>query len=137
MYLNYVVPLLLSLLIASCNDNSQTHIAGYVEGENIFLASPFSGVLEKLLVHRGQHVSKGSLLFILDPKPQIMTLVQVRGELQQAQASLADLKKPRRLPELSAIEAQINKQQHKLNWLKSGSLDSRPFIIERLVIEIL
>lgn len=95
------------LLISSCNNNDHQQFAGYVEGENIFLASPFYGVLQKLSVRRGQHVNKGDLLFNLDTNPQILNIAQVQAELEQARSTLADLKKPRRLPEIKAIEAQI------------------------------
>ncbi|BCA96706.1 hemolysin secretion protein D [Legionella antarctica] len=100
---------LLSLifLICTCTANENQQFEGYVEGENIYLASPFYGVLQKLLVRRGEHVTKGELLFRLDPKPQVMNISQIQGELKQAQNTLIDLKKSRRIPELTAIEAQI------------------------------
>jgi HlyD family secretion protein len=99
----------LILPVTSCNNDGQHHqFAGYVEGENIYLASPFYGVLEQLAVHRGQKVKKGELLFHLDNNPQIINLGQVQAELEQANSTLADLKKPRRTPEINAIQAQID-----------------------------
>ena len=97
----------LLLLVSSCASDEHPQFEGYVEGENIYLASPFYGVLQKLLVQRGQHVNKGALLFRLDPNPQLMNISQIQGELKQAQHTLLDLKKPRRIPEILGIEARI------------------------------
>lgn len=101
--------LILSLIIAisSCNRPQHPQFEGYIEGESIFLASPFYGVLDKLSVQRGQQVHKGQLLFSLDPNPQQITIAQAQADLEQAKNTLADLKKPRRSPEIAAIEAQI------------------------------
>lgn len=102
-----ITALALFILLCSCNGGDHPQFSGYVEGENIYLASPYFGVLKELNVHRGEHVEKGQLLFRLDPNPQEMSVFQAKAELEQAQNALADLEKPRRLPELSAIEAQI------------------------------
>jgi HlyD family secretion protein len=95
------------LLINGCNFNEKDQIEGYVEGENIYIASPFYGVLENLAVQRGDRVSKGTLLFSLDPNPQQMNINQAQADLAQALSVLADLKKPKRIQEIEAIEAQI------------------------------
>lgn len=105
-----IKPLILVFIfvqLVACGKNDHHSVQGYVEGEQIFLASPYNGSLEQLNVVRGQHVSKGELLFKLDSNPQSMNIDQVEGELSQAQNTLADLQKPRRAPEILAIEAQI------------------------------
>lgn len=107
MRLKCVLILTMILFINGCNFNGQDQIEGYVEGENIYIASPFYGVLEHLAVHRGEHVSKGALLFRLDSNPQQMNINQAQAELAQAQSVLTDLKKPKRIQEIEAIEAQI------------------------------
>lgn len=99
--------LIMPLFIYSCDWNKHAKFQGYIEGENIYLASPYGGTLEKLAVVRGQHVNKGQLIFSLDPNPQQINIASIQGELQQAENTLADLKKPRRLPEIEAIQAQI------------------------------
>lgn len=95
------------ILNNGCNKNDHPQFQGYVEGENIFLASPYNGILKELYTQRGQYVEKGKLLFKLDPNPQLMNIALVQGELDQAKNILIDLEKPRRDPEISAIEAQI------------------------------
>lgn len=107
MKIKHYATIILTLLLLSCGHSGERSYQGYVEGDNIYLASPNSGILEKLLVQRGQLVSKGQLLFQLDAEPQAQVIKQYSGELAQAKSLLKDLKNPRRLPEVEAIEAQI------------------------------
>ncbi len=107
MFPRWIFFLLLIALVPGCDPQKQGKFSGYVEGENIYLASPFYGVLETLAVQRGQQVNKGALLFSLDSNPQIITISQVKADLEQAKNTLIDLKKPKRAPEISAIQAQI------------------------------
>lgn len=107
MHLKSLFIIFMIIILNSCGSNEHGQFEGYVEGENIYLASPFYGVLMHLAVQRGQKVNKGQLLYSLDPNPQLMNISQIKGELAQAQSQLTDLKKPRRLQEIEAIEAQI------------------------------
>ena len=99
--------LLLIVILFGCGKPEHIQYQGYVEGENIFLASPFSGILVKQLVSRGQAVKKNELLLQLDPNPQQLTIVQAQNELQEAQRLYKDLLNPKRKPEIEAIKAQI------------------------------
>lgn len=107
MWIKRLLFFLIIMMIGSCNGNDHQQFEGYVEGENIYLASPFYGVLQHLYVQRGQLVKKGALLFNLDPNPQQINIAQMQADIEQAKNTLADLQKPRRLPEITAIEAQI------------------------------
>lgn len=107
MRLKYLILLLMILVITGCDSDDQNQVEGYVEGENIYLASPFYGVLQHLAVQRGQQVKQGDLLFSLDPNPQQINISYTTNELKQALSTLEDLKKPRRKQEIEAIEAQI------------------------------
>ncbi|TAL63572.1 MAG: HlyD family efflux transporter periplasmic adaptor subunit [Legionella sp.] len=102
-----LITLGLAFTLGSCSRQGHEHFQGYIEAENIYLASPYFGNLIVLNVVRGEQVKKGQLLFKLDPNPQEINISQVMGELEQAKNTLADLQKPRRLPEITAIEAQI------------------------------
>jgi membrane fusion protein, macrolide-specific efflux system len=48
-----------------------------------------SGVVQRILVHAGQHVVSGQLLAELDPESAEVSLAQARASLQSAEASLA------------------------------------------------
>jgi len=102
------------LLLAACNGSDDHVYQGYVEGENIYLASPYSGVLTEKNYNRGQTVKKGETLFQLDENPQQLVLKQREANLKQAQKQLADLKKPKRPSEIKAIEAQISQTESQL-----------------------
>lgn len=110
----YFVMLSFAGLLLSCGHSGEHRYQGYVEGENIYLASPYSGILEKLAVQRGQQVSQGQFLFQLDPEPQTQAIAQYQSDLQQAQNLLQDLKNPRRVQEIEAIEAQIEQVEAQL-----------------------
>lgn len=94
-------------MLVGCGRSDHQHYQGYVEGENLFLASPYSGVLVKKLVNRGQSVKKGDLLFQLEDNPEALIIQQTEAELLQAKRIYKDLENPRRLPEVEAIKAQI------------------------------
>lgn len=102
-----LILLILTLMLANCNQQPHYRVQGYVVGQNIYLASPFAGQLIDLPIHRGQQVETGQLLFRLDPNPQQLLVKQLEEELAQAQSSLIDLQKPRRPEEIQSIEAQI------------------------------
>ena len=84
-----------------------SHVQGYVEGENIYLASQNPGNLIHLMIRRGQFVKKGDLIYQLDPNPQKISVLEALSEYNQAEHTLKDLILPRRQPEIDAIEAQI------------------------------
>ena len=49
--------------LASCTDQERDRLQGYVEGEFVYIASPFAGALESLQVQRGAQVKSGDSLF--------------------------------------------------------------------------
>ncbi|WED43327.1 HlyD family secretion protein [Legionella cardiaca] len=104
---------LIVVMIVSCKQKEQ-YFQGYVEGENVYLASPNSGVLKQLFVHRGDQVKKGQVLFQLDRDPQAIVIKQNEADLLQAQKTLNDLELPRRNPEIEAIKAQIEQTDARL-----------------------
>jgi HlyD family secretion protein len=107
--MNRIIPFIaiLASLLSSCHNAHHYSYQGYVEGENLYLASPYSGNLIESFVQRGQQVKKGQLLFRLDDNPQLLDVKQDQALLVQAKKVLADLSKPRRVPEINAIIAQI------------------------------
>ena len=98
---------MLVMLLTSCHNGNQRRYQGYVEGENLYLASPYSGTLKEAFVQRGERVKKGQLLFKLDDNPQLLNIKQAEALIIQAQKMLTDLKKPRRPAEIDAIVAQV------------------------------
>jgi membrane fusion protein, multidrug efflux system len=61
------------------------NLDGYV---NAAILPEVSGYLLRQNYHEGQHVRKGDVLFVIDPRPYQATLDQARGQLDQAKAQL-------------------------------------------------
>jgi HlyD family secretion protein len=93
--------------LTSCSSGEPNRVQGYVEGEFVYVASPLSGQLDSLYVHRGQWVKAGDPLFALDTQPERDARDQAAHQLAQARSNLEDAKKPRRPTEIESIEAQL------------------------------
>ena len=105
------------VFLTSCSDPDTSVFSGYVEGENIYLASPFSGHIKKLLINRGDAVKQGQVLIVLEQEPQSFALMQAKSELSKAKDTLADIEKPRRTQEINAILEQIHQVEADLTLL--------------------
>jgi HlyD family secretion protein len=79
---------------------------GYGEGEYVLVAPQIAGTLERLDVARGQQVHKGDSLFALDHTDEMAALNQAKSQSDHAEATLADLVKGKRAPEMKTLLAQ-------------------------------
>lgn len=79
---------------------------GYGEGEYVLTAPQIAGTLEELKVERGQQVHKGDLLYTLEHFSEAAALDQAKAQEAAAEATLADLTKSKRLPEIDTLVAQ-------------------------------
>jgi HlyD family secretion protein len=102
----HITWLCLSIFLLGGCDNHDVY-QGYVEGENLYLESPYEGKLIQKHVHRGQYVKKGDLLFELDHNPEALLIEQLKTSTDENKAVLDDLIKPRRPLEIDAIVEQI------------------------------
>ncbi len=102
-----LLAILLLIFLSACGGSQENQYQGYIEGENTYLASPYSGTLMQLGVQRGERVTKGQFLFQLDENPQIMLLKKGGQDIAQAKHMLNDLNEPLRPQEIAAIKAQI------------------------------
>ncbi|WP_197323213.1 biotin/lipoyl-binding protein, partial [Ralstonia solanacearum] len=90
-----------------CGNQGTSTYQGYVEGEFVYVASPVGGRLERLGVQRGQTVSAGAPLFVLESTDETAARQQAAAQQQAAEAQLADLNLGRRVPEVDAARAQL------------------------------
>ncbi len=104
--------------ITACSPPEKHSAQGYAESENLYLTSPYSGTLRTLAVERGVHVNKGDLVFQLDSSPEAVTISEVDAVLAEETALLANLKAPKRQPEINAAIEQINQVSSRLNLAK-------------------
>jgi len=99
------------LLFAGCNESPSSAFQGYVEGEFVYLSSATAGRLERLQVSRGQQVTNGAPLFILEAEPESAAWHQAQQEVSAAEAQLADLNIGKRPQELEVLQAQMKQAE--------------------------
>jgi HlyD family secretion protein len=95
-------------LLAGCDKDPGSVWQGYIEGEYVLLASPYAGQLDKLHVHRGERIEAGKPVFVLEQEAERAARLEAEERLKTAQARLANLKVPKRPPEIEALRAQVN-----------------------------
>jgi HlyD family secretion protein len=95
-------------LLPGCNNEPDSAWQGYIEGEYVFLASPYAGQLEKLYVRRGERIEAGKPVFALEQESERAARLEAQERLRVAQARLGNLKVPKRPPEIEALRAQLN-----------------------------
>ena len=98
-------------LSSGCRRSAPNVVQGYVEGQFVYVASPQAGRLEALNVQRGTQVKAGDSLFRLEGEPEQAAKNEAQRRLEQARASLDDLKKGKRPSEIESIEAQLRQAQ--------------------------
>ena len=94
-------------LLASCSRLETNRVQGYVEGEFVYVASPYAGALGSLYVKRGAQVKAGDPLFALEKAPEKDARDEAKRRLALAHANLEDAKKGKRPSEIESIEAQL------------------------------
>jgi len=102
------------MALTGCNRRAANRVQGYVEGEFVFVASPYAGQLETLSVKRGEWVKPGDPLFALECGLETAAREEAQRKLVQGRANLEDTKKGKRLPELESAEAQLNQARASL-----------------------
>ncbi|WP_173043708.1 HlyD family secretion protein [Nitrospira sp. KM1] len=101
-------------LVLGCAAEDPNRVQGYVEGEFMYIASPFAGALESLHVQRGAQVKAGDPLFRLDSAAEKAARDEAERRLVQAHANLADVKKGMRPSEIESLAAQLQQARSAL-----------------------
>jgi len=109
-----LIALCMLSLPAACGRNSSDWMQGYVEGEFVYVSSPYPGTLASLSVERGAQVKAGDPLFALENVPERTARDEAARRLSQARSTLADLKKGRRPPEIASVVAQLDRARASL-----------------------
>lgn len=94
-------------LFTACSEEPANVHQGYVEGEFVYIASPFGGRLDKLMVSRGQTIRQNIPLFALESVDEAAAQRQAARQLQAAEAQLADMRTGKRPVELDVTRAQL------------------------------
>lgn len=98
-------------LVTGCNKAPSDLVQGYVEGEYVYVASPYGGALATLSVRRGLQVTAGDPLFALEQISEKATRDEAERKLSQARANLEDRRKGKRPSEIASLRAQLQQAQ--------------------------
>ncbi len=82
-------------------------LSGYVEGEALYMAAPVSGALAKASVQRGDSVTAGQDLFVIDPAQVDAQRGQAEAQVAAAAAQAQDARKGQRPVELAVYDANV------------------------------
>ncbi|HEX6948560.1 MAG TPA: HlyD family efflux transporter periplasmic adaptor subunit [Nitrospira sp.] len=100
-----------SVVLMACQRPPSDRVQGYVEGEFVYVASPFAGALESLAVRRGAQVRVGETLFALEHVSEKAARDEAERRLGQSRANLEDARKGKRPTEIDSIKAQLKQAQ--------------------------
>ncbi|MGE0408378.1 MAG: HlyD family secretion protein [Amphiplicatus sp.] len=78
------------IALASCSDDGQAELSGYVEGDMLMMAAQDGGLIAALSVKEGDHVEAGAVLFRLDPERAEYALDEAEAAAAAARARAAD-----------------------------------------------
>ncbi|HLL28443.1 MAG TPA: efflux RND transporter periplasmic adaptor subunit [Xanthobacteraceae bacterium] len=118
-----LAPVLAALLLAACNDSSET-FQGWIEGDFVFVGPDEMGRVETLSVREGDRVTVGMPLFTVDSDLQKADVLSGEAALANAQQTF------RRADELlknhtgtqkdfDTAQAALRDAEAKLNWSKT------------------
>ena len=122
-----------ALALAACTDKPPAGYPGYAEGEYVRVGSPLAGTLLTLAVARGARVAKDAPLFTLESEQERAARAEAEARVRQAQATLANLEKARRPPEIAAVRAQLAQAQASLRQSESELVRVRKLVADRFL----
>jgi membrane fusion protein, multidrug efflux system len=64
----------------------------YVGAQKVLITPDISGKVSRIVIHEGQHVAPGDILFEIDPEPFRLALAQAQAKLASVQVDFANLK---------------------------------------------
>ncbi|WP_413933581.1 HlyD family secretion protein [Nitrospira sp. BLG_1] len=98
-------------VLTGCDKAPVDLVQGYVEGEYVYVASPYGGALATLSVRRGTEVAAGDALFALEHISEKAARDEAERKLSQARANLEDRRKGKRPSEIASLRAQLQQAQ--------------------------
>ena len=102
-----ILTLGLASCLGGCGPAPDASYQGYAEGEYVLVASPYAGALQQLAVTRGQQITSGADLFVLEQGNEIAARREAEERLRSAQARLDNLRAAQRPAQLDALQAQL------------------------------
>src|SRR5690349_13101860 len=119
--------------LAACSKAPSAGYPGYVEGEYVRVGSPLAGTLLTLAVERGAQVAKDAPLFALESDQERAARAEAEARVRQAQATLANLEKGRRPPEVAAVRAQLAQAQASLRQTEADLVRTEKLVADKFL----
>jgi HlyD family secretion protein len=119
--------------IGGCAERTPAGYPGYVEGEYVRVAAPLSGTLLQLTVERGAEVAPDAPLFTLESEQERAARAEAESRVRQAQATLANLEKGRRPPEIAAVRAQLAQAQASLRQSEADLVRTQKLVADKFL----
>jgi HlyD family secretion protein len=102
---------LLVVVLAACGPRGERPLQGYIEGEYVRVGPQFAGTLQQLSVQRGDQVTAGAPMFVLERENEIAARRQAEEQLRAALARLENIKTGKRPPEVETVAEQLRQAQ--------------------------
>ena len=119
--------------LGGCAERTPAGYPGYVEGEYVRVAAPLSGTLLQLTVERGAEVARDAPLFTLESEQERAVRAEAESRVRQAQATLANLEKGRRPPEIAAVRAQLAQAQASLRQSEADLVRTQKLVADKFL----
>ena len=116
-----------------CDKRTSSGFPGYVEAEFVRVSSPLAGTLAQLDVKRGENVATNAPLFVLESGQERPQLAEANARLNEAQATLADVAKARRPPEIAAVRAQVAEADAALQLSEAELFRTKKLIVAKFI----
>ncbi len=107
-------------LLAGCQPKGPPVFQGYIEGEFVYVAGKIAGRLDVLPVARGDLVSAGQTLYVLEHAYEAQGVALAEADLRQAEDTLRDRQKGLRPEEIDQLLADLRRAEaeHALSSLE-------------------
>jgi HlyD family secretion protein len=121
------------LALTACDAAPPAGYPGYVEGEFVRVGAPLAGTLQHLAVARGDGVAKDAPLFTLESDQERAAQAEAQARVRQADATLANLQKARRPPEIAAVRAQLAQAQAALRQSEADLVRTEKLVADKFI----
>ncbi|WP_339734208.1 HlyD family efflux transporter periplasmic adaptor subunit [uncultured Gimesia sp.] len=111
---------LIAALILSQNRHVPLKVSGFLEADDIRPGSRVGGRVKQVLIEEGQSVSKGDLLFELEPYDLLERRAEAVAGLAEAKANYDKLVAGYRIEEIAQAQAQVDQLKARLTLLVNG-----------------
>lgn len=113
--------LIVMLSLSACAEKNDLELSGTIEATQIDINSEVSGKIIKVLLDEGNIVHKDDVIALIDPASYEIQVRKSKAAVEEAEASLEELKNGTRPQQLNKAEAEVNIAKAKLDETKKGS----------------